>query len=515
MSPGVRGLGIALCGAALLASGQDASAVNILRRAPPGGAPPASPSDPAAAAAARAQAAALQANGPLRRALEAIRQWQAAQDAARAAAQAGPADVPNGLGPGGLELAPGMPPIGASDPSQTARDGRIAVTVTQSQPRAILSWNTFNVGRETDVHFDQTAGGDNASSWVALNRVVDPNAAPSRILGSIKAEGQVYIINRNGIIFGGTSQVNVGSLVVSGLDIAGPTLDQRNQRFLSGTLFDLSFAGPAGPVTVEAGAQLGAADSGRVVLLGGRVVNGGSIEVPDGQVILAAGSTISLGMAPDLSAVRGLAPPVVSEGGLVDNSGIVSAPRGNITLVAADTRQDGMLTATTGGQANGSIYLGADGFTTTFGPGSVTQVLPDLNGKKVVGSVDFRKSRVEAHGDQIDVLDGATLYVPSGDVSLSAVMTKDPRTDPAQVGTDDTRVYIGSGARIDVSGLLGVEVPMEQNTIRAELRANELRDDPLLRNNPALRGQSIWFDGRLGVNGQVADVSGYYDLIAR
>src|SRR5262249_45001318 len=83
---------------------------------------------------------------------------------------------------------------------------------------------------------------------------------------------------------------------------------------------------------------------------------------------------------------------------------------------------------------------------------------------------------------------------------------------------DDTRVCIGSGASIDVSGLQGVEVAMAQNDLRAELRANELRDNPLLRAS-ILRGRTVYFDARLGSKladrSGVARLSGYYDLIER
>ena len=95
-------------------------------------------------------------------------------------------------------------------PPRSANGDHADVTVKQTQQKAILEWETFNVGGNTELYFDQRAGGANASEWIALNRVLDNTARPSKILGSIKADGQVYIINRNGIIFGGASQVNVG-----------------------------------------------------------------------------------------------------------------------------------------------------------------------------------------------------------------------------------------------------------------------------------------------------------------
>ncbi len=86
----------------------------------------------------------------------------------------------------------------------------------QSSPR-----DTFNVGAKTDLNFNQHGN----ANWSVLNRVLSTDAKPSQILGSIKADGAVYVINRNGIIFGGTSQVNVGSLIASSLDIHGGAIE--------------------------------------------------------------------------------------------------------------------------------------------------------------------------------------------------------------------------------------------------------------------------------------------------
>ena len=146
-----------------------------------------------------------------------------AQAAAAAAAQAATQSVPNGNQPGGLILSsdPTLAPVNASWPTYATQGGRTEVTVTQNASRAILNWTSFNIGKNTDLYFDQTAGGSDASGWVALNRII--GGSPSQILGSIKAEGQVYLINQNGILFGGTSQVNVGSLVLSGLDLSALT----------------------------------------------------------------------------------------------------------------------------------------------------------------------------------------------------------------------------------------------------------------------------------------------------
>ncbi len=74
--------------------------------------------------------------------------------------------------------------------------------------------------------FNQSAGQRHRRhhNWIALNRVIDPSGVPSQILGQIKAEGSVYLINQNGIIFGGGSQVNVHTLIASSLGFLGENL---------------------------------------------------------------------------------------------------------------------------------------------------------------------------------------------------------------------------------------------------------------------------------------------------
>jgi filamentous hemagglutinin family protein len=75
-----------------------------------------------------------------------------------------------------------------------------------------IDWQSFNVQSNESVNFYQP----NTNS-VSLNRILDQN--PSQIFGSINANGQVMLVNPNGIIFSPTSSVNVGGLVASGLDI--------------------------------------------------------------------------------------------------------------------------------------------------------------------------------------------------------------------------------------------------------------------------------------------------------
>ena len=87
------------------------------------------------------------------------------------------------------------------------------MTIEQTQSRAILNWEMLNVGRDTTLQFKQNA------SDAALNRVVGASAKPSEIHGSIKADGTVLVVNQNGVIFTGTSQVNARNLVAAAATI--------------------------------------------------------------------------------------------------------------------------------------------------------------------------------------------------------------------------------------------------------------------------------------------------------
>ena len=91
------------------------------------------------------------------------------------------------------------------------------MTVHQVEDKAIASWETFNIGENSWVYFDQQGNTD----WQALNRIYDRN--PSQIFGKLTADGQVYLVNQNGILFGGTSSVNVHSLAASSLNVDNDT----------------------------------------------------------------------------------------------------------------------------------------------------------------------------------------------------------------------------------------------------------------------------------------------------
>lgn len=502
--------------------------------------------DPAAAAARAAQDQATRANQTnsatqraitaFRRAAETRAAMHDAQAAARAIARSTHVTVPNGMGPGGLQVANGveLDPslwIGANGPIQSqGENGRTNVTIDQTQQQAILSWDSFNVGRETDLVFSQ--GG---SDWVALNRVVGNSADPSQILGSIKAEGSVYIINQNGIIFGGASQVNVRNLIAATANIADDQFLERGiYSSLSGANYLPSFTDAGGAITVEAGAQISTntppsvtAGGGFALLMGTEVTNEGTIITPSGQTALSAGDDfiIRRGYGTEENPysttrgneVRGLI-DAGSTSGTVINAGLIEAAQGDITLAGRTIRQDGVALATTSVNQRGTIHLlnsasDAEG-SVTLGEDSLTIILPELdsedtalNGQRdallaesTLANANRQTTITGGFNDRsllADRLDQSRIeVVTGGDVVFEGGSQTSAQGGQVAVQANAGRITVEDGARIDVSGVMGVALDMADNSIQVNIQGNELRDSPANRDEDYLKSQNVWIDVR-------------------
>jgi filamentous hemagglutinin family protein len=349
------------------------------------------------------------------------------------AAPPAPTQLPIPCQPGGCGSTASFVTSGAATAVAAGKN----LTVTQSSNSATLNWASFNIGSSAGVVFRQPS-----STAVALNRIYDVN--PSSIFGSLTANGQIYLINANGFLFGRTSTVNVAGLIASSLNITDSTFTNgilapvRNDRpaLEQFTIDSQNFAvdGPpgsqipnVGSITVQSGAQLNAADGGRLLLAAPTVQNFGSLSAPDGQIILAAGQNVFL-QASDDESLRGLvvqvdagttaasqlATGVFTTGVFNGASGSLSAPRGNITLAGLMVNQDGRISATTSVAANGSVTLSAG-----TGPTTATTEISETQGGEVVLGAD----------SSIDVL-------PELTDTATAVALHDHRSASVHAGLD-------------------------------------------------------------------------------
>ncbi|NML48472.1 filamentous hemagglutinin N-terminal domain-containing protein [Ramlibacter sp. G-1-2-2] len=218
-------------------------------------------------------------------------------------------------------------------------------TIRQDSSKLAINWQSFSVGTQETVNFVQPG-----ASAIALNRVVGTDG--SSILGNINANGQVFLLNPNGVLFGRSAQVNVGGLLAS-------TLSMSDADFLAGR-YVLQGNG-TGVVRNEG--TLNAAPGGYIALVGAQVQNSGTITADKGTAALAAGNKVTLDFAGDgllrLSVDEGTLNALAANGGVIraDGGTAVLTARAADTLAATVVNNTGLIQARTLENRNGTIRL--------------------------------------------------------------------------------------------------------------------------------------------------------------
>ena len=156
------------------------------------------------------------------------------------------------------------------------------LAIQQTSQTAIVNWQGFSIGQGGRVDISQPS-----SSATLLNRVT--GSTPSTIAGQLNANGQVYLINPNGIAITSTGIVKAGSFVGSSLDIS-------DEDFKAGRR---TFHGSGRSATVSNAGTIDVGRGGYAALLGGQVENSGTISVPLGRVGLGAGEQATLDLSGD------------------------------------------------------------------------------------------------------------------------------------------------------------------------------------------------------------------------
>ncbi|MFM2132414.1 MAG: hypothetical protein RL646_1617, partial [Verrucomicrobiota bacterium] len=221
--------------------------------------------------------------------------------------------------PTGLRAEPASQALPAS-PAVAAGAATVGVTgsamlVEQTTDRAVINWQSFSVGRDASVEFRQPS-----SSSATLNRVLGSD--PSAIFGALRSNGTVILVNPNGVLFGASSRVDVGSLVASTHAIT-------DADFMAGRL-TFTRTGSASVVNEgEIRARLG----GFVALLAPEVRNAGLVMASAGTVALAAGERVSLNFDPS-GALTGLLVDPAQVATLIENRHAVLADGGRILMSA-------------------------------------------------------------------------------------------------------------------------------------------------------------------------------------
>jgi filamentous hemagglutinin family protein len=224
------------------------------------------------------------------------------------------------------------------------------LTVTNT-PGAIINWQGFSIGANEVTHFAQQS----ASSTV-LNHVVTNN--PSVILGTLSSNGQVYLVNANGIMFGAGSTVDVAGLVAT-------TLNLSDADFLAGRH---NYTAVPGAQNISNSGNITAQQGGQIYLIAPNVENNGIIKAPNGEVLLAAGNSVELVNSNEPS----LRVKITAPAGDATNLGKLIVGSGSLGLFGTMVKNNGIVSADSATMQGGKIVFKSSQTTEVTGTVSAT-----------------------------------------------------------------------------------------------------------------------------------------------
>ena len=349
-------------------------------------------------------------------------------------------------------------------------------TIEQNSPKLSVNWQRFNVGSQETVNFVQPS-----AAAIAVNRIYD--TAGSQILGKLNANGQVWLINPNGVLFGPGAQVNVGGLIASTLELNGVSGDGKTA----------SFTGSASGSVINQG-RINAGTGGYVALLGKSVTNSGTISAPQGTVALGAGSTVTLNFngnsLASLQVEQSLLDTLAANGGLIQADGgqVLLSAGARDSVIASVVNNTGVIEARTVENQSGNIVLlaGMAAGTTLVG-GKLDASAP--NG----GQGGF----IETSAHAVHLQPGAAVTAGAGGRWL----------------IDPTNIVIDSTAAATLAGSLNAGTNVDQTTSSAGSDAGNITVSSAI-NWSGTGSLSLTANNNIAINAAISGLNGGLTLSA-
>lgn len=238
---------------------------------------------------------------------------------------------------------------------------------------AELHWDDFSIRADETVRFIQKD-----ESAVALNRVLSLN--PSNLFGRLESNGQIILINPNGVLVGKDAYLDMGSFIASTLDLIG----------------DFHFAGDSSSSIVNEGTIVGR--EGDIVLLSQRVENHGKIEASNGSALIGAAKEIYYHPNAKEKLFIRLSEEALYEGCGIENSGTISALR-------AELKADGNLYSYAINHSGGIDALGTQEI------GGEIFLVAEEGLAQVSGSLHANGGEIRLLGQRVSLIDEANLDV--------------------------------------------------------------------------------------------------------
>ncbi|WP_161485653.1 filamentous hemagglutinin N-terminal domain-containing protein, partial [Polynucleobacter sp. MWH-Tro8-2-5-gr] len=330
----------------------------------------------------------------------------------------------------GYSSAFAAPALNALPTGGTVAAGQVAIsqsgntlTVNQTTNQAIVNWNSFNIGANAKVVINQPS-----ANSVQLDRVTGNNA--SQIFGQLTSNGQVILVNPNGIVFGKDGSVSASSFTASTLGITDADFLAGNYRYTRD--------GATGAITNDGTLQ--SSSGGYVALLGAQVTNNGKIIAPQGAAYLGAAEAITVPLSSSGKIKLELSPAAINTAVTNSSTGTIVAEGGQV-FMQASALNDVAATAVSSVTNSGAIDVsGAQA-------GNVA-MLTDHGNIKVDGSISANSTNSNNKGGNIIIgrdtdtgvlsattdVSGATLQAKGGFIETSGQYLK---TDGVQITAKD------------------------------------------------------------------------------
>ena len=324
--------------------------------------------------------------------------------------------------------------------------------IHQASHRLAIDWQSFNVRANELVQFHQP------SAFTALNRIFDQR--PSEIFGRVKANGQVMLMNPNGVFFKPGARVNVGGLIAGAMNIG---IDE----FMSGN-YKLEALDNAQVVNQG---HIEAAPGGEIALIGSSIANEGVILATAGRVSLIAGEQVTVDFEGDGSLKFTVDKAVIDNAMSLDdqisNTGKIIANGGDVLITASAAKGVFKNAINNGGAIEAARVDRSGGRIMLVGMGPSASVLNTGRIDASAGTETDRGGNIDIAGTNVThagVLladasggDGGSIYVKSSDTTLasgtvSAASSEGTGGDVKMLGE---RVGLIGIALVDVSGGTG------------------------------------------------------------
>ncbi len=305
------------------------------------------------------------------------------------------------------------------------------VTIDQSSQRAVINWQSFNIGKNATTTFNQPN-----QQALAVNRVTGADGTPTQILGRLKSNGQVMVMDQDGILFGQTAKIDVGGLIAGTGTVdtsAVMASDSGAIQIGKGTHSDAAVINQ-GEVTID--------DHGVAALVAPSARNDGVIVAKSGKVVIAGAETATLDLYGDgLITLAQPANAPVSAG----NSGRITAQDGLVVLTTADA-----------GAALDNV-VNMDGIITAGDTGKVALTAGQNGDVKISGLVQSGGD-TDISADRDVVLRhvaSSGVYSTSGDIQVKAGQSIDAHGAARMLSTGDTgKLALSEGTASDLQNLL-------------------------------------------------------------